>query len=205
MKKRISEIVAAVLTSIVALLFLLVLLGSVSPNTLAAPATLAVSEVEPASGPNDLDTPIVITGTDFAAPPTVTLGMTTLDDVGWISATRLTATVPWGLDPGVYTLTVENPGGDSASLTDAFTVTEAIGVWNAGELYGGSMEYVAINPDTNYPIYAVSDQVGLFRKEDETSAWEFIYPGEHLKLSISPADPDRLFLNSGYRSDGGIL
>jgi hypothetical protein len=44
----------------------------------------------------------------------------------------LTATVPWGLDPGVYTVTVANPGGESGILTYIFIVTHGIGVWASG-------------------------------------------------------------------------
>ena len=65
-----------------------------------------MTQVDPASAPNDLDTPIVITGTGFTAGMTVTLGNTQLPDATWVSSTTLTATVPWGLNPGVYTLTV---------------------------------------------------------------------------------------------------
>jgi hypothetical protein len=101
-----------------------------------------ILEVDPSSAPNDLDTPLVITGTDFAAIPTVTLGSMVLEDVGWVSSATLTATVPWGMDPGVYTMTVANPDGITGTLPNAFTVTQGIGVWNPGAgpyLLGGSL------------------------------------------------------------------
>ena len=53
----------------------------------------------------------------FAASPTASLGTTALTDVTWVNSTTLTATVPWGMDPGVYTLTVVNPDGGTGSLT----------------------------------------------------------------------------------------
>ena len=78
----------------------------------AAPAdriSPTVTAITPAAGPNDIDTPVVISGTDFAAvmsetvvltSPSVTLGSTALTNVTFISDTTLTATVPWGLNPG---------------------------------------------------------------------------------------------------------
>jgi hypothetical protein len=47
------------------------------------------------------------------------------------------------MDPGVYTLTVSNPGGESDDLPNAFTVTLSIGAWNAGKLYGGPVGFIA--------------------------------------------------------------
>ena len=94
---------------------------SVPAPALAAPLAPTVTALGPATTPNDLDTPIVISGTGFTTVPTVTLGDTLLDSVGWVSAERLTATVPWGMEPGVYTLTVENPGGEATYLSNAFT------------------------------------------------------------------------------------
>jgi len=90
-----------------------------------------VSAIVPATAPNDQDTPVTITGTGFATDatgtiqPTASLGDTALTDVTFVDATTLTATVPSGLAPGLYTLTVTNPDSGTASLTDAFTVTPA--------------------------------------------------------------------------------
>ncbi len=71
---------------------------------------LTVTDVDPDTVPNDLDTAIVISGTGFAVitgthvitPPSVFLDETQLPDVTWVSSTRLLAGVPWGLGPGVY-------------------------------------------------------------------------------------------------------
>ena len=52
--------------------------------------------------------------------------MTPLTNVTWVNSTTLTATVPWGIDPGTYDLTVVNPDG-SDTMADAFTVTQGIG------------------------------------------------------------------------------
>ena len=79
----------------------------------------------PLGGHNDIDTSVTITGADFAATPTVSLGSTPLTNVTLVDSTTLTATVPWGMDPGTYDLTVTNPDGGSGSLPGAFTVTRA--------------------------------------------------------------------------------
>ena len=79
-----------------------------------------MSAVEPTSAANDIAVPVTITGSDFATgaetgdPPAVTLGDSALTDVTFVDASTLTATVPWGMDPGVYALTVTNPTAAAA-------------------------------------------------------------------------------------------
>jgi photosystem II stability/assembly factor-like uncharacterized protein len=212
MKKRVFPAVAAVLISTTALLVLLYLTERTNPAisnpALAAPLqiTPTVTLVHPSSAPNDLDTPIVITGTDFADGATVTLGDESLSDVSRVSSTTLQAMVPWGMDPGVYTLTVTNPDSESDSLANAFTVTLGIGVWNAGELYGGSVEAVAVNPMTPTTVYAASAHVGLFRSRDGGESWSFQFAGGGgvMHPVIDPRSPNRLYMHGPwtlYRSD----
>jgi len=219
MKKRLFATVTVFLTSTTALLVLLVQLGGASPNvsrpTLAAAALQAptVTSIDPTSAPNDLDTPIVISGTGFlpeltgtlAMPPAMAyLGAAELEEVTWVSGTTLTATVPWGQDPGVYTLTVVNPDGGTASLTNAFTVTQGFGVWNARELYGGSIEHVVINPVTPTTLYAISSDVGLFRSRDGAETWAFQNASTVDYLAIDPISPTRIYIVA-YPHAGGYL
>jgi photosystem II stability/assembly factor-like uncharacterized protein len=166
-----------------------------------APTIVAV---DPSTAPNDLDTPIVITGTGFTAVPTVTLGSTLLDDVGWVSSATLTATVPWGLITGTYTMTVANPDGITGTLPNAFTVTQGIGVWNAGELYGGLGRQVVINPLTPTTLYVTSEDVGVFRTRDGAGNWAFTYASPVGRLSIDPISPNRLYL-AAYPHAGGVF
>ncbi|MEJ2209609.1 MAG: IPT/TIG domain-containing protein, partial [Anaerolineae bacterium] len=89
---------------------------------LAAPLSPSVTSVSPNSVSNDVNVPIVIDGSGFTAtlsgtvvitPPLVYLDDVALADPTWINSTTLSATVPWGLDPGIYTLTVVNPDAES--------------------------------------------------------------------------------------------
>lgn len=214
MKRRLLATTAAVLISTTALLVLLCVLRGAGPGVsdpaLAAPLDPdpTVTEVDPSSAPNDLDAPIVITGTDFVSTPTVVLGDTSLDDMSWVSATTLKATVPWGMDPGVYTLTVVNPSQESGSLVNAFTVTQGIGVWNGGELYGGNVNQIVTNPLTPTILYAIADDVGLFRSGDGGESWSFKVASVWVEdLAIDPISPNRVYRlgpHSGgwfYRSD----
>jgi hypothetical protein len=169
----------------------------------AAPLSLTVTAVDPTVAPNDLDTPIIITGTGFTAElsgtlvitqPTAYLGATALEDVNWVSTTTLTATVPWGLITGTYTLTVSNPGGESSSLVDAFTVTQGIGVWTTDGPYGGYIVGIEKKPGTPTTIYALASNVGLFASEDAGGSWELIYKSEgSTDLVFDAQDPEVMY------------
>jgi len=169
----------------------------------AAPeAEPAITEVDPSSGPNDLDTPIVITGTNFEDGVDLLLDGTSLEGVSWISGERLETTVPWGMDPGAYDLTVVNPGGESATLPGAFAVTLGIGAWNAGEFYGGEIEGIAINPDDPSTLYAASPDVGLFRSRDGAASWTFVYAPNARGVAVDPSNPTTIYWGSWLlRSD----
>jgi len=104
-------------------------LAQAQPMLTAPPvATPTVVAVGPGQAPNNLDVTLTLTGTDFHAVlsgtevltvPTVSLDSFVLPAVGWISSTALTATVPWGLDAGVYTVTVTNPDGGAGCRPSA--------------------------------------------------------------------------------------
>jgi photosystem II stability/assembly factor-like uncharacterized protein len=177
-----------------------------------------VTAVDPASAPNDLDTPIIITGTGFAVQfgstviitqPIVKLGETVLPDVGWVSSTTLTATVPWGMNPGVYTLTVINPDGQAGSLPNAFTVAQGINVWTSGGPYGGQIWDIAIHPLTPTTLYATAASGGVFRSQDGGANWNLVLGEARYDpmVDIAPKSPNTIYANSWskgpYRSDDG--
>jgi photosystem II stability/assembly factor-like uncharacterized protein len=203
----VSSIVGSVATLVVLVYVLERTSSDVSGSALAASPAAAptVLGVDPASAPNDLDTAIIITGSDFVSMPAVYLGGTPLGDVRWVSTTTLEATVPWGMDPGVYTVTVSNPGGESGSLPNGFTVAQGIGVVNAGEMYGGAVSQVAINPLTPTTVYAVSSHVGLFRSRDGGENWSFQFASTEMhNVTVNPVTPTTVYWDSYgrfYRSD----
>jgi len=223
MKRKWFATVAAALTATTALLVLLCIMGrantDVSGPALAAPLeiTPTVTLVDPSSAPNDLDTPIVITGTDFAAvlsgtlvitQPTAYLGDTALEDAGWVSTTTLETAVPWGMDPGVYTVTVVNPDGRSGSLPDAFTVTQGIGVWATGGPYGGEIVGLVLHPLTPTTVYALAHNAGIFASYDAAANWQPILLDDTPNLMVLDAeDPEVMYLGSACcllrTEDGG--
>jgi photosystem II stability/assembly factor-like uncharacterized protein len=137
--------------------------------------TPVVTAVEPTAAPNDLDTQVVITGSNFAPTPTVSLAAAApLEQVTWISTSRLIAFVPWGMDEGVYDLTVTNPdpGAASDTLLDAFTVTQVFNVWTTGGPYGGEIWNVTLHPVTPTRVYAAAQNSGLFSSDDAADQWQ---------------------------------
>ncbi len=166
--------------------------------------TPTLTASNPSSSFNDLDTFVVISGTDFTAvmsgslvitSPTSYLGSTALMGVTWVSSSSITATVPWGMDPGGYTLTVVNPDGGTGSLTNAFTVTQGIGQWNGGNLFGGTVLQILMKPGDPTTLYASGLDVGLFRSRDAGENWKFL-SGDisgWVDFVVDPHHPSRLY------------
>lgn len=194
MKKHWLIIVAATLLGLALAGFVL----NPSPRADALEATNpTIIAIDPASAFNDLATTAVINGSGFAAEvtgtlvltaPSAYLGDTPLADVTWVSSTTLTATVPWHLEAGVYTLTVTNPDGGTGLLTQAFTVTQGVGEWNNGALYGGEVRQVMLKPGDPNTVYARAFGVGLFRSQDAGESWRVIRNDLHGN-SYSVLDP----------------
>jgi len=84
-------------------------------------------------------------------------------------------------------------------------VTQGIGVWNAGELYGGNIDKIVINPLTPTTLYALANDVGLFRSQDGGESWSFKVASVHVEdLAIDPVSPNRIY-RFGYPHSGGWL
>lgn len=227
MKRQVSVPLAAILISMVVVLVMFCVLekigAHISAPSLAAPMQTSpvVERVEPASAPNDLDASIVITGTGFTAelsgtlvitPPLAYLGDTPLVDVTWVSSATLETTVSWGMDPGVYTLTVTNPDGATASLTEAFTITPGIDTWTTGGPYGGIVRSLVLGDPQGETVYALVPNVGLFRTRDGGDRWEPILnqTGWVNRVAVDLTHPGRLYITKQayddlnlYRSEDG--
>jgi photosystem II stability/assembly factor-like uncharacterized protein len=166
-----------------------------------------VMGIVPNTAPNDLDTPVVISGTGFTTGLTITLGSTVLVDSSRVSETILTSTIPWGLEPGVYTLTVQNPDGETDSLPSAFTVTQGIGVWTSSGPYGGVIESVYMHPTNPNQLYAYAIGTGLFSSADAGANWELIFVHQTAHMAIDPQQPEVMYITAndglGRSQDGG--
>jgi photosystem II stability/assembly factor-like uncharacterized protein len=216
MKDRILAIGLVVVISLSGLFSLTPIVGGNTPMALAAPGRAAptVTAIEPNEAPNDLDITVVISGEGFEETPTVYLGETALTDVVWVSETELSAVVPWGMDPGVYALTVENPAGETSTLAGAFTVTQGIGVWASGGPYGGGVGFITLGDEQGEIVYAIVGNVGLFRSRNGGESWEliFIEIGHESKVAVDTNNPNKLYIakigvseeKSGlYKSENG--
>jgi Flp pilus assembly protein TadG len=62
-------------------------------------------------------------GTNFASGATVQIGGTAASLVTFLSSTSLIVTVPPGIPTGTYNITVTNPGGAAATLSNAITIS----------------------------------------------------------------------------------
>lgn len=201
MKRSLSILATLLLTCIAAIALLITATDLPEVARAASPANaLSITEISPNTASNDLNTTIVITGSGFAAVPTVTLGANVLDHVGWSSPQRLTATVPWGLITGTYTLTVTNPGGEVGALADAFTVTQGLGVWTTNGPYGGRIYELIIHPVTPTTVYAMMPWVGVFATYDSAEHWEPILGYEFFNgyLDMDATDPNELWAGGGH-------
>lgn len=98
------------------------LLSQVFTYTTAPPPQ--ISNMTPQSGASNGGTAVTISGVDFLNGLSVTLGNTPLDNPTVVNTTTITANVP-ALSPGIYSLFVTNPDGQSDTLLNAFTVTQA--------------------------------------------------------------------------------
>ena len=93
-----------------------------SPLPLApAPALLNLT---PDIGSGSL--PVTLTGTGFSGTPSLRLGEVWLEDGLVVDSGTITATIPAGLLPGSYDLTLYNGDCQEALLPDAFTVTSGV-------------------------------------------------------------------------------
>jgi hypothetical protein len=98
----------------------------------------APASVEPALGYSNMSVPVTIhgdafylrasqsvegrDGTSVSAGFRAWLGAVELEEVAWVDASTLAATVPAGLGPGLHPLVVEGPYGTQGSVAGAYTV-----------------------------------------------------------------------------------
>jgi len=186
-------------------LMTVVALSLLSVNSHASsPTILAVNPVE---APNNFDVTVVITGSDFQTTPApvVRLGDNPLDLQGEPTGQLLTATVPWGLEPGVYDLSIENADGGSATLTEAFTVTAALGVWVTGGPYGGAIKRLAVSESDPATVFGNLEMIGLVRSDDAGEQWRNLSGGYVTTFALKPGDPQTVYLSAQWDNSSWLL
>ncbi|MGH9858641.1 MAG: beta strand repeat-containing protein, partial [Candidatus Acidiferrales bacterium] len=103
----------------------------------------AIVSINPTSGPAAGGTPVTISGANFVNGAAVRFGATAAASVTFNSATSLTAVTPAGT--GLVDVTVTNPGGQSATLSSAFSYDPGLPptivsvVPNSGPATGGTL------------------------------------------------------------------
>ena len=116
-------LVSLALTAVVA--YLAPGLFAQGPGPGSPPASPTVTAVNPSEGDRGENLDVVITGTDFQEGATASFGSgTTVNSATLNSATQLTANLTIAEDAatGPRDVTVTNPGDQSGTLTDGFTV-----------------------------------------------------------------------------------
>lgn len=95
-----------------------------------------VTSINPASGPNSVDTDVTITGANFELGAQAFAGTTPLT-LRSVAATTIEATVPAGLTPGQYDLVVRNPSTIEGTLPGGYRVLLPDGGTGMGGGAGG--------------------------------------------------------------------
>jgi MYXO-CTERM domain-containing protein len=98
---------------------------------------VSVVSIFPNAGLTSMPTAVTITGTNFDVGSTAYVGSTALTVTGMPTSTSLSAIVPAGLTPGLYSVKVQSSGGSSGVLNNAFQVLSPDGGTGAGGGAGG--------------------------------------------------------------------
>lgn len=119
-----------------------------------------ISSVVPNSGTNFGNTPVTISGSNFAVGATVTFGGNPATNVTVVDANTITAETPSG--SGVVNVVVTNPDTQSANLIDGYTYIGAEGGSNAEQNIicdaNGAISISAVTPSVTF----VSRSVAFF-------------------------------------------
>ncbi len=146
--------------------------------TLASAFTYSVapsptlSAISPVSGPTAGGTAVTLTGTNFAAGATVTIGGTAATSVVIASSTRITAVTPAGT-AGARDVRVTLSGGQAATLTGGFTYTSGTSTDSDGDGLTNNWETLyGLNPNSaagNDGAAGDPDVDGLINTAEQTA------------------------------------
>lgn len=191
------------------MLMAVVLIGSLGwMPVLPVQAETSLIAIQPYRAANDVDTPVEITGTEFSndgGVPQVFLGDISLPQVVWVDANTLTAVVPWGLQPGTYSLRVVNPNGDESSLDAAFEVTQGVGQWNSNPIDGGPVKTVIPIATTPGLLYAYSNVTSaIYRSTDYGAQWTTVGHADGQFFKADQFHAGTLYIDEQQSRDGGV-
>lgn len=85
------------------------------PLLTPGPRAVTISGIAPASVTNAVAAKLTVTGSGFTPGMSITIGGQALEQIVVASATQLTATLPAGLCPGVYSATLTDSQGEQIS------------------------------------------------------------------------------------------
>jgi photosystem II stability/assembly factor-like uncharacterized protein len=170
----------------------------------SATSVPVLTSITPNTFPNDTNMRVTIAGSGFDAAPRVELGEVHLRNVEVTGGISLTALVPWGLPVGVYTLTLTNVDDQSAQLSQAVTVTAGTGTWTSHGPYGGTIDYVTLDPVNPSRLYASAGRSGVWKSQDGGTGWElsFVAPFPYEVKVVYPTPGQAPVLYVG--GDGGL-
>jgi RHS repeat-associated protein len=120
-------------------------LTAYSPSAFTYTPSLTLTSVTPNVGPVTAGATVTLTGTNFAAGATVSLGGMPITDCTVVSATSITCTMPASFE-GTWDITVALPDGRTTTLANAYTYTTLTLTSvtpNAGPLAAGTVVNLA--------------------------------------------------------------
>lgn len=171
-----------------------------------------LSSLSPSSGRTATATAITLSGSNFAAGSTVTIGNVPATGVTVVSPTTITATVPAGLAPNVYNVTLTVPGYDPRILPLAFTIKGPFDVaWVAAPVTGvtvpmNEVNSIVIDPgNPNIRYFTGFFNSSLYKSSDGGTSWTQsitgLPAGSNLSpLTLDPFNSSRLFIGENSRT-----
>ena len=94
--------------------------------TLGAWTTPQPKQAIPAKIDSGIQTTLLISGENFLATPTVSIGNYTVTDVQWLNEKEIQATLPANIPPGIYNITVVNPDGTRNSAQSILAIGKQV-------------------------------------------------------------------------------
>lgn len=169
-----------------------------------APPEITISAVTPLGVYNDLDSTITITGSGFTSVTSVTLGTIQLVYT-IVNDSTITATIPWGTDPGMYSVSVGNSYG-TTTATSWLMIMLGVDQWINNGPYGGEVTQILQNPVVTDTLFVNVANIGIFKNTNLGDYWIFSFSsGSPIgNMAMDAADVDLLYAtknNEGvYRS-----